>query len=90
MQSRDFVYWLQGFFELSKPTELNAEQTLAIRNHLAMVFVHEIDPAFPEKEKLQEIHNEPDGNAKVTSPLPRSISVDLAHPFSPGDIKYNC
>ncbi len=90
MTSRDFVYWLQGFFELSKPTELNAEQTLAIRNHLAMVFVHEIDPSFPEQEKLREVHNEPDGNAKVTAPLPRSIPVDLGPPYSSRDIKYNC
>ena len=44
MTSRDFVYWLQGFFELSDATELTANKTAAIKNHLSLVFVHELDP----------------------------------------------
>lgn len=46
MQSRDFCYWLQGYFELHKGTdELTMEQANTIRNHLNLVFKHEIDPA---------------------------------------------
>lgn len=38
MTSRDFAYWLQGFFEISKANEITAEQTVMIKNHLNLVF----------------------------------------------------
>ena len=64
MTSRDFCYWLQGFFELrdAEPVSegLSAQQTELLRKHLALVFKHEIDPsAGPPalQEKLQEIHD---------------------------------
>lgn len=59
MTSRDFAYWLQGFFEISGSTTLTEEQTKMIKNHLNMVFRHEIDPSFgPPKyiEELSKIH----------------------------------
>lgn len=56
MTSRDFCYWLQGFFEIAhsgpNPVEPNSKYNLKdyqiemIRNHLAMVFKAEIDPSF--------------------------------------------
>lgn len=70
MQSRDFCYWLQGFFEVqsmaasepSKPevSGLTAAQVSMIRNHLNMVFIHEIDPAMggqAHQEKLSAAHD---------------------------------
>lgn len=68
MTSRDFCYWLQGYFEIlgvDKNKEnvgqsLSIEQTNCIKNHLAMVFKHEIDPSFGDKKKqevLNQIHN---------------------------------
>lgn len=56
MSSREFCYWLQGFFEihdgapvipgeLGKFGDLTTEQTTTIRERLAMVFAHEIDPS---------------------------------------------
>jgi hypothetical protein len=74
MTSRDFVYWLQGFFELDKSgpkrsekLSLTPEQTETIRRHLALVFKHEIDPGVDDgdqklRENLQAIH---DGAAMV-------------------------
>lgn len=58
MTSRDFCYWLQGLFELSETKTLSEQQVQIIRNHLAMVFYHEIDPSFPEEqqEELTNIH----------------------------------
>lgn len=50
MTSRDFAYWLQGFFELSEATTLNEHQTKLIQQHLNMVFIHEIDPSFPKSQ----------------------------------------
>jgi hypothetical protein len=67
MTSRDFCYWLQGYFEIEgnqpRPPEygasLNSEQIKTIRNHLNMVFKHEIDPSFGPKavqEALAKAH----------------------------------
>lgn len=66
MKSRDFVYWLQGYFEINKgKDELTAEQANTIRNHLNLVFTHEIDPEMGDakhQEKLNTMHtpNNPD------------------------------
>ncbi len=49
MTSRDFCYWLQGYFELEimtsnhpEKTTISDKQAEAIKNHLAMVFKHEL------------------------------------------------
>lgn len=77
MNSRDFCYWLQGFFEVAsmtheerKPevTGLSAAQVSMIRNHLNLVFAHEIDPAMgdkPHQDKLNSIHGQPLPNGLV-------------------------
>jgi hypothetical protein len=63
MSSRDFCYWLQGFFELATPNTvkgelvLSPEQVSCVKKHLQMVFVHEIDPSYPNQKKLNEIHS---------------------------------
>ena len=53
MKSRDFCYWLQGFFEVNEAgnperclseVTLNAKQVKCIKNHLNLVFKHDIDP----------------------------------------------
>lgn len=53
MTSRDFCYWLQGFFELTGTESVTQEQVKVIRNHLNMVFKHEIDPSFGDKKHQQ-------------------------------------
>ena len=59
MTSRDFAYWLQGFFELSDITTLDEKQTELIKRHLNMVFIHEIDPSFPAEQQaaLDDAHS---------------------------------
>jgi hypothetical protein len=37
MNSVQFSYWLQGFFELSNADKLTAEQIKIIRNHMNLV-----------------------------------------------------
>lgn len=62
MTSRDFAYWLQGFFEIQNPETISKEQILMIKKHLNMVFVHEIDPTFGDdkkQEQLNKIHSWP-------------------------------
>lgn len=58
MTSRDFCYWLQGHFEISKCKELDKPQTEMVKRHLALVFKHEIDPSIPDPTgELQAIHD---------------------------------
>ena len=55
MTSKDFVYWLQGLFELSNPKTLNEKQVEMIRNHLKLVFINDIDPSYSDNEFVQQI-----------------------------------
>lgn len=50
MTSRDFCYWLQGYLEIAgseaiKRNGLNGRQCEQVQAHLALVFIHEIDPS---------------------------------------------
>ena len=53
MTTRDFCYWLQGFFELNDPKSLTEEQTMEVRKHLYNVFQHDC-----ESIKLSPVTNE--------------------------------
>lgn len=65
MTSRDFVFWLQGFLEISAggatpDAPLTAAQVDCVQRHLALVFKHEIDPSMGDaahQAKLDETHN---------------------------------
>lgn len=69
MTSREFCYWLQGWFELNKTIDHRegaTKETLEIiSRHLSMVFKHEIDPSAgpkPHQDLLSAIHNANPGN----------------------------
>lgn len=65
MNSRDFVYWVNGFFEISGAKTLDEKQVDTIKKHLALVFKHEIDPSYGDEEhqqQLNQIHHGPDGS----------------------------
>lgn len=58
MTSRDFCFWLQGFFELkevdsSEPIFLTSNQIKMIKEHLALVFQHDIGKSTEHKDKLK-------------------------------------
>jgi hypothetical protein len=38
MSPTEFCYWLQGFFDLSNPTQLSSTTTTLIKNKLSKVF----------------------------------------------------
>lgn len=66
MTSRDFCFWLQGFFEIAnchKPDselELSSAQVKMIERHLSLVFKHEIDPSMGDEKvqaELNKIHS---------------------------------
>ncbi len=65
MMARDFIYWLQGYLELTpdQPAPLSAQQVEKIRRHLALVFVHDLDPTLKSQNKrieelAQKIHDD--------------------------------
>lgn len=58
MTSRDFCYWLQGFYEIAGTDTISESQSKMIRRHLNLVFKHEIDPSMPDPTgELQAIHD---------------------------------
>jgi len=79
MLARDFVYWLQGLFELADPKTLNEEQTRLIKQHLNLVFIHEIDPSHSDDPKvqgaLQAVHDGIDVNS-LRAELERLQSIN--------------
>lgn len=67
MTSRDFCYWLQGYFEISeKGQPLTSDQVQMIQNHLNMVFKHEIDPSMGSPDHQQSLNNLHTGNNSDT------------------------
>tara|TARA_R110002020_G_scaffold441478_2_gene652256 strand:+ start:1706 stop:1930 length:225 start_codon:yes stop_codon:yes gene_type:complete len=71
MNSIDFCYWLQGFFELSGTETLTDDQLEIIKNHLNLAFVHQINPlkengkSLKEKQEFMEEHLSPSANDTV-------------------------
>ncbi len=62
MTSRDFCYWLQGYFEVSEPKTISEKEVQMIKKHLNLVFKHEIDPSMGDgkhQAELNEIHGKP-------------------------------
>lgn len=86
MTSRDFAYWLQGFFEIANPKTLDEERVEMIKKHLNLVFIHEIDPSINNQhseeiiQKMNEIHNPSlqELGQKYNFPV-----TDLSHNFGP-------
>ena len=70
MKSRDFCYWLQGYFEIidsdraedANTIPLTPQKVESIKKHLAMVFKHEIDPSMGDAEHQHELTNIHDPN----------------------------
>lgn len=59
MTSRDFAFWLQGYFEISDEKTLNQRELEIVKKHLNLVFKHEIDPSMGDSTHqalLNEIH----------------------------------
>jgi len=93
MTSRDFCYWLQGFFEIDGEAPapagkelpgLTERQVECIRRHLALVFKHEIDPSAGPPAHQAELDHIHDGQAAPVK-LP-----DRPHPSSAHDIRFRC
>lgn len=78
MKPDQFCYWLQGFFEISDPVELDYEEIKQIKNHLNLVFTHYLDPESNAETNvdpatLQAVH---DGDFSHLKPLYHDQSGD--------------
>lgn len=91
MTSRDFCYWIQGYFEIAEASKdpgevaLDATQVEVVKRHLALVFVHEIDPSAgpPDHQKvLDDIHHPASGG---TSGKP-----SVGYPSGHGEPVFRC
>ena len=60
MTPEQFAYWLQGFFELENPQQLNKQQLDVVKEHLALVFI-KVTPKYHGTEKT---YSNPDGVEK--------------------------
>jgi len=69
MRSRDFCYWLQGYFELAgtgQEISMKPEQIMCIQKHLELVFTHEIDPEMGGEETQNQLNDIHGNNSGVT------------------------
>lgn len=68
MKATEFCYWLQGYFELTANTGqgMSEAQVKVIRQHLDMVFIHDIDPSYPKEQQSALSHAH-----KPEKPIPR-------------------
>lgn len=91
MKSRDFCYWLQGYFEIEDPKAgLSPEKLELVKRHLNMVFAHEIDPSFgTDQEKLKKIHDEAPDDENETEPE-EQIRPHRRNPFGSGSERLMC
>jgi hypothetical protein len=93
MTSRDFVYWLQGFFEISETNTLTERQVKMIKAHLNLVFKHEIDPSNLEglsPEEVAEyvaIHSGAKDGDRLSV---EEIIEKLGTQYQPIEVKLNC
>lgn len=60
MTATEFVYWLQGFFEISNAEGMTKEQVQIVKDHISLVLT-KVTPAAPVKSELEKyLANRPD------------------------------
>ena len=89
MTARDFCFWLQGYFEVAgvlpagEPREratLTPEQVTVIRQHLALVFKHEIDPSMGPPEHQADLNKIHEAIGKVAAKIDAHVSTPHGRP----------
>lgn len=56
MTEREFVYWLQGFIEVSDVKKINEAQTQIIKDHLALV-LDKVTPVYVSRVNPPTLNN---------------------------------
>lgn len=55
MTSQNFIYFLQGYFEITDPKTISAKDLAKIKGHLKLAFRDDIDPSMGTKEHQQTL-----------------------------------
>ena len=76
MTSRDFAFWLQGYFEIADPIKIGEQEVNLIKKHLNLVFKHEIDPSMGD-EKHQQVLNEIHSQSSFPTTFPNPDNQKL-------------
>jgi len=69
MTTEAFIYWLQGYFEISDAKTLNEKQVSIIKDHLALVLKKETPDRSEEESESVEV------SKKVLRNLPRHNNI---------------
>ena len=88
MNSTEFTYWLQGFFEISDAKKLDEKQVQIIKDHLALVF-NKVIPnrdetpkkKWPQGSTLEGIDFRDPGLYCSTSTSSSGVNPDLTKVF---------
>jgi hypothetical protein len=88
MTSRDFVYWLMGFFEISdnEDVSINQKQAIIIRNHINLVFEYEKTPKMnfvPWLQGFFEIANQDVITKEQTQIILKRLKSVFLHEIDP-------
>jgi len=96
MNSRDFCFWLQGFFELRGDQfgtqHISAEQAKLIQRHLNLVFKHEIDPSMGDEnhqQLLNEVHIAPGNGISISEPYTVN-GLQWSYTHTPPELLVRC
>ena len=82
MTDVSFCYWLQGFFELAEPKELNSNQVNLINNHLQLVIANTDDKiTIPFIYWLEGMLSATDGSIELTNNQMNTIMERLQKVF---------
>lgn len=87
MDALNFVYWLQGIFEIGGATELNPQQVEIIKRHIALVLYH-VELPTPGTRRLgcpDEVIEPPPGDEQSPA-IPfqaRLQEIGARHPWRP-------
>lgn len=61
MTEKDFVFWLQGFVELTETDNISEKQWLVIKDHLKLVF----DKKTPDRSEEFKLNIKPNSTGPV-------------------------
>jgi hypothetical protein len=79
MNSEQFAYWINGYFEISGATVLNETQVKVIKDHLDLVF----NKVTPTREPLPTITKlEPRRYCSQVNPAPYNEGLDKLDMYS--------
>ena len=86
MTAEQFVYWLQGYMELSDSKLMSSRQVEVVKDHLALVF----NKVTPDRQLLNEASTIQDPLVWKSNPLPGTYISTPDFPYQPDSNQQLC